>query len=102
VFDGLLQFPKGWNKLVENLQVGDAILIHYDSKSKAGDWRWGCMTHADPDQDGLVKMVLVGYTIPGRAGCVMKELEVAVQRLVLLYAQAEMDADWQGETGDTD
>ena len=48
---------------------------------------------ADLDWDSLVRMVLVWYTIPGRAGCIAKELEVAVQCLVLLYTQAEMDAD---------
>jgi len=70
VFDCLLQLSKGWNKPVENLQVSDVILIHYDGKSKAGDWRWGCVTRADPDQDGLVRLVLVRYTILGRAGCI--------------------------------
>ena len=87
---------------MENLQVGDIVLIHYDGKSKVGDWRWGHVTRADQDQDSLVRMVLVHYTIPGRAGHIAKELEVVIQQLVLLYMQVEMDADWQGETGDTD
>ena len=39
VFEGLLQFPKGWNKLVENLQVGNIVMIHYDVKSQLGNWR---------------------------------------------------------------
>ena len=80
----------------------NVILIHYDGKSKVGDWRWGCVTRTDLDQDGLIRMVLVPYNIPGRVGHVPKESEVAVQWLVLLYTQVEMDIDLQSETGDTD
>ena len=44
---------------------------------------------AELDSDRLVRMVLVKYTIPGRPpGTRMaKEIEVAVQRLVLVYSK---------------
>ena len=54
VFGGLLHFPVAWSKPSENLKVGDLVLIHYNTKSKAGDWKWGRVLHADPDCDGLV------------------------------------------------
>ena len=44
-------------------------------------------------------MVQVRYSIPGRAGRIVKDLEVVVQRLVLLYTQEEMDVDQQDTGG---
>ena len=55
------------------------------------------MMCADPDRDGLIRKVQVLYSIPG-VGWIIKDLEVAVQWLVLLYTQAEMDADQQDGT----
>ena len=51
----------------------------------------------DVDPDGLVRTVLVKYTIPGRqpGSRGAKEIEVMVQRLVLICSKEEMDADIQ-------
>ena len=56
------------------------------------------MMQTNPDWDSLVRTVQVRYSIPGRAGWIIKDLEVGVQRLVLLYMQAEMDMDQPDRT----
>ena len=88
VFKGMLHTDPRWNKVCKNLWVSTLVLIHYDGKSKSGDWQWGQILHAEPDPDGLVQTVLVKYTIPGRPGSsrMIKEIKVAVQRLVLIYS----------------
>ena len=88
----------GWNKPCENLKVGNMVLKHYDRQSKVGNWKWGQVLQAVPDCDGLVRTVLVRYTIPrkSRTGQLAKEIKLAVQRLVLLYSQQEMQRDEEG------
>ena len=77
----MLHTDSRWNKVCRNMKIGNLVLIHYDGKSKSGDWQWRQILCLEPDPDGLVQTVLVKYSIPGRlvGSRVAKEIEVAVQ-----------------------
>jgi hypothetical protein len=52
-----------WRKSKENIAVDDIILMKYNGKSRPGDFRWGIVTRADPDEVGHVRTVTVRYSL---------------------------------------
>ena len=92
-FDHLLPTDK-WRKSSENIAVDDIDLIKYEGKSRPGDYRWGIVTRADPDEDGHVRTVTVRYSLIKRPvqdslykNITRKEITVAVQRLSRIYSK---------------
>ena len=97
-FEYLLPREK-WRNTSTNIEVDDIVLIKYDGKSKAGDYRWGVVTRAVPDDDGCVRTVFVRYSLLQKAGSsddysvTYKEIRVAVQRLCQIYSRREQLKD---------
>ena len=75
----------------ESLQVGDVCLIKYETKV-AATYRLCWVTKLLPSTDGLVRTVEVclGNKKLARKGSPTKDLETAVQRLVLLVPANEV------------
>ena len=98
-FEYLLPTDK-WRASSDNLEVGDIVLIKYEGKSSPGDYRWGIVTSAEPDEDGLVRTVEVRYSLVKRpvqggdyTGITRKSITVAVQRLSRIYSRKEQEVD---------
>ena len=74
----------------ENLGAGDVCLLKFDSKVKP-EYRLCKVLEVKPDQEGLVRTVVVGFrprdrrdqTLP-YVGKELQKLEVGVKRLVLI------------------
>ena len=98
-FEYLLPTEK-WRESMENITVDDIVLIKYEGKSRPGDYRWGIVTKAEPDEDGHVRTVTVRYSLIKRPvvgdqfkGVTRKEITVAVQRLSRIYSKKEQEQD---------
>ena len=105
-FEYLLPTDK-WRNSSDNIEVGDLVLIKYEGKSKPGDYRWGIVTRADPDDDGHVRTATVRYSLIKRPvkgtdykGISRKEITVAVQRLSRIYSRKEQEEDGVSEQTD--
>ena len=60
VFPHLLPYKK-WRNEVRNLAVGDVVLVLYDSKMVAGDYRLARIVEVHPDPHGVIRTVTVAY-----------------------------------------
>ena len=90
-FEYLLPTDKS-RKSSDNIAVDDIVLIKYEGESKPGDYRWGNVTRADPDEDCHVHTVTVRYSLIKRPvqdglykGITRKEITAVVQRLSRIY-----------------
>ena len=94
-FVSLLPYPEIKHaKRHQNLQVGDVCLVYYDNKVK-GTYRLCIVVEAVNSRDDIVRTVKVGFRprrhcgAGGYVSTPLFELEVAVQRLVLLVKNDE-------------
>ena len=94
-FVSLLPYPEIKHaKRHQNLQVGDVCLVYYDNKVK-GTYRLCIVVEAVNSRDDIVRTVKVGFRprrhcgAGGYVSTPLFELEVAVQRLVLLVRNDE-------------
>ena len=94
-FVSLLPYPEIKHaKRHQNLQVGDVCLVYYDNKVK-GTYRLCIVVEAVNSRDDIVRTVKVGFRPRRHCGAgdyvstPLFELEVAVQRLVLLVKNDE-------------
>ena len=94
-FVSLLPYPEIKHaKRHQNLQVGDVCLAYYDNKVK-GTYRLCIVVEAVNSRDDIVRTVKVGFRprrhcgAGGYVSTPLFELEVAVQRLVLLVRNDE-------------
>ena len=103
-FASLLPYPELKHaKRHLNLKVGDVCLVYYENKVK-GTYRLCIVLETTVSRDGIVRTVRVGFR-PRRAcgpgayrSVPLDEMEVAIQRLVLLVAKEE--ASEEKEAGD--
>ena len=96
-FASLLPYPeKKHAKRHQNLQVGDVCLVYYDNKVK-GTYRLCIVVEIVTSRDDIVRTVKVGFRPRRHCGAgdyvstPLFELEVAVQRLVLLVKSDETE-----------
>ena len=82
------------------MRVGDVVLIQYEGKCKPATYRLGIVTDLEVDPDGLVRTVVVEYSLLSELseadrfsykGVTKKKLKVPVQRLVLILPVEERD-----------
>ena len=62
-FSSLVPTQK-WQEEKRNIRIGDIVLLSYETKSKAGTYRLGVVVEVELEQDGLVRTVLVTYSLP--------------------------------------
>ena len=93
------------------MQVGDVVLIQYEGKCKPATYRLGIFIGVEVDADGLVRTVLVEYSLLSELseserlsykGITKKRLRVPVQRLVLILPVEERDHHLPGGQADQD
>ena len=91
----MLPFPeKKHAKRHLNLEVGDVCLVYYDNKVK-GTYRLCIVLEVVKSRDDIVRTVKVGFSPRRLCGpgdyvsAPLFELEVAVQRLVLLVPNSD-------------
>ena len=87
----LWQTRQKWDKQVQNLQVGDIVLVVDDQLPRC-HWRLGRVVEVFPGQDSLVRKVKVmmgdpGLTPKGVRNKSITYLERPVQKLILLYSE---------------
>ena len=89
-----------WFLEKRNMRVGDVVLIQYEGKCKPATYRLGIVTDLEVDPDGLVRTVVVEYSLLSELseadrfsykGVTKKKLKVPVQRLVLILPVEERD-----------
>ena len=82
-----------------NLEVGDMCLAFYDNKVSKGDYRMCLVKEVFPDDQGIIRDVNV-LIAPRQKNALLpykskklKELQISVQRLVLLLTLSPEDED---------
>ena len=87
-----------WFMEKRNVKVGDVVLIKYEGKCKPGTYRLGVVREVEECSDGLVRTVLVEYSLLGEVpaedrhlytGVTKKKISLPVQRLVLVLPVEE-------------
>ena len=81
-----------------NMACGDVVLIQYEGKYKPATYRLGVVVLVETDEDGLVRTVVVEYSLLSELpfsmrsaykGITKKRIKVSVQRLVLILPVEE-------------
>ena len=75
-----LQERRKWNRPVQNLTVGDVVLVK-DEHSPRNAWSMGRVIMTEPDKEGLVRSVLLKTQT--------SELRRPVNKLVLLLSNED-------------
>ena len=83
-----------------NMAVGDVVLLMYEGKSKPGSYRLAIVREVELSSDGLVRTVVVEYSLVGELpykerdqykNVTKKKILVPVQRLVMILPIEEQD-----------
>ena len=98
VFPHLLPVSR-WRKQYPNLSKGDIVLVHYPKKLGPGDYRYGRVSDVKPDSQGIVRSVTVSMRPRNTREAILPykskqlvDVDLPVQRLVLLHPATELDA----------
>ena len=98
VFPDLVSRPK-WRTKCRNLRPGDVGHLKYPSKVGDHDWRLAMVEEVFPDEDGIVRTVVVALRPRHKrdqgkpyASKTAQRLTVGVQRFAVLMAVEEMDS----------
>ena len=86
-----------WSKEKRNLAVGDVVLLKHDKKLGAADFRLAKVLEVMPDQDGMVRSVVIGMRrrrgAAREAATVCKQgldtMVMGIQRLVVIQPVEE-------------
>ena len=105
----LLAPRKKWSQVHRNVQVGDIVLLRYDSKLSRARYRLAKVVLIHPDDCGVVRTVTVNLrprhkrekALPYKSK-VMTEFPVAVQRLVVIVPKEEQSELQPREKGGED
>ena len=96
IFPDMVARPK-WRVTCRNLQPGDVGHVRYTKKVGDQDWRLAMVEEAKPDQDGIVRTVIVAFRPRHKRDTgrpyVSKDsqrLEIGVQRFAVLMTAEEM------------
>ena len=99
-----------WFSERRNICIGDIALIKYEGKSKPGTFRLGVVREVEMSPDGLVRTVIVEYSLLSEiseadrhnyVGITKKKIPLPVQRLVLILPVEEQFSSVEGEKADT-
>ena len=97
VFPDMVARPK-WRSASRNLRVGDLGHLKYLRKVGQDDWRLAVVVVADPDDDGVVRTVSVGFrprhkSDSGKpyASKAEQTMTIGAQRFAVLMAVEEVD-----------
>ncbi|XP_067023705.1 uncharacterized protein [Acropora muricata] len=87
----LLQTRQKWTRPRKNLQVNDIVIVKDDDIPR-NRWKMGRVIEAIPDQDGLVRKVMLdiaspSLTLEGKRNQPLSPLERPVHKLVLLMSE---------------
>ena len=94
-----------WFEKHRNMCKGDVVLISYEAKSKPGTYRLGVVRDVTVDSDGLVRTVLVEYSLLSEVesserhsfrGVTKKKIQVPIQRLILILSAEEQVSFYPG------
>ena len=96
VFPHLIPVAK-WRTKYPNLSKGDIVLVFYPKKLGPGEYRYGRVSATKPDEKGIVRTVEVSMrprdsrepVLPYKSKKLI-QVELPVQRLVLLHPAAEL------------
>lgn len=86
-----LQTRQKWTRPRKNLQVNDIVIVKDDDIPR-NQWKMGRVIEAIPDQDGLVRKVMLdiaspSLTLEGKRNQPLSTLERPVHKLVLLMSE---------------
>lgn len=86
-----LQTRQKWTRPRKNLQVNDIVIVKDDDIPR-NQWKMGRVIEAIPDQDGLVRKVMLdiaspSLTLEGKRNQQLSTLERPVHKLVLLMSE---------------
>ena len=96
VFPDMVARPK-WRTAVRNLRPGDIGHVRYQKTVGQQEWRLAMVEEAKPDEDGIVRTVVVAFrprhkrdTGKPYVSKTAQRLEIGVQRFAVLMAQEEL------------
>ena len=96
VFPDMVARPK-WRAKYRNVRPGDVGHVHYTKKLGEDDWCLAMVETAEPDQDGIVRMITVAFqprhkSDTGRpyVSKYAQRMTIGVQRFAVLMAEEEM------------
>ena len=86
-----LQTRQKWTRPRKNLQVNDVVIVKDDDIPR-NQWKMGRVIEAQPDQDGLVRKVILGIGSPsltpeGKRNQPLSTQERPIDKLVLLMPE---------------
>ena len=94
-----------WFHGQRNMQVGDVVLLQYTGKCKPATYRLAVVVQITVDTDGLVRTVIVEYSLLDEVdpleklkftGITKKKLEVPLTRLVIILPVEEYQYQGRG------
>ena len=78
-----------WKQETRNLAVGDVVMLLSKAKLGPSTFRLAIVRELVPDETGVVRTVIIGFSSRRGRGRVMEECSMAVQRLAVLLPVEE-------------